>query len=248
MQSAKIPISAASGRVLTEFPLWDALPLIDATNSSPTPISSTNGVKDLMTINATPIKQELKTGFNWAIVLGVLFNILGLAALAQPFLASIATELYLGWVFAFLGGAQLVYAIKTRQEGGFWVKLLLSIMTIVAAFLLLSSPLAGVATLALIVGGWIFADGLANIFWGFQNRSQDGWILILLNGIVGVIFGAIIWFYWPLNAPFLIGLLVGIRFIFTGMKMIFLGTTGRQVIGSIDAAEQKIRSRISQTD
>ena len=54
-----------------------------------------------------------------------------------------------------------------------------------------------------------------------------GWVIF--NGIVTLLLGVMIWRGFPLSGVWAVGILVGIRLIFSGLTMLALGTAGRQL-------------------
>ena len=88
----------------------------------------------------------------------------------------------------------------------------------------------------LFLAVWFFVDGLFAIFNGISWRPQPGWGWMLLNGVIGIILGVMIYRQFPTSAVWLVGLLVGIRLLLAGWTMIALGAMGRQVAKEIDQA------------
>ncbi|MGA7933126.1 MAG: HdeD family acid-resistance protein [Kovacikia sp.] len=179
----------------------------------------------------TDIKSELKQGLNWSIAIGVLLILLGVAAIAFPVFSTYAAEIWISWIILFAGIGKIVYAFQTRNEGGFLWKLLLGILYAGTGVFLLVYPLQGILTLTLALGIFLLVEGVFEIILAFQMRPAKGWGLSLANGITTLILGGLIWFEWPLNGPFAIGLLVGISMIFTGFTRFSLSVAARSALG-----------------
>ena len=177
--------------------------------------------------------NKLKQGFNWSIVLGIMMVLLGIVAIARPFFATVLTELWLGWVFIFSGIVQSIYAVKTKDSGRFFLKFLLGILYLATGLILLVYPLQGVLTLTFVVGSCILAQSLAQIILSLQLRPDEGWAWVLFSGIIGTIFGSLIILQFPHNAPWLIGLLVGINLIVDGTSIGMLSVTARDAIEEV---------------
>ncbi|MBW4578178.1 MAG: HdeD family acid-resistance protein [Tildeniella nuda ZEHNDER 1965/U140] len=176
--------------------------------------------------------NDVKSRLNGSIVVGVLLILLGIAAIAFPFFSTLAAESWIAWIILFSGVSKLVYTFQTRQEGGFVWQLLLSLLYIGTAVLLLVYPLQGILTLTLALGAFLLTEGVFEIVYAFQRRSQPNWIWSLANGITTLVLGGLIWFEWPFNGPFAIGLLVGISIIFTGVSRIFLAIAARSSLNA----------------
>ena len=73
---------------------------------------------------------------------GIIMLVLGIIALVSPwFLTSLAVELMYAWLLLVYGIVQLLYAFKSRSIGGFLLKLLFGIISIIAAILFVSLPI-----------------------------------------------------------------------------------------------------------
>ena len=176
--------------------------------------------------------NDIKSSLNGSIVVSVLLILLGIAAIAFPYFSTLAAETWIAWIILFSGISKLVYTFQTRQQGGFVWQLLLSLLYIATAVLLLVYPLQGILTLTLALGAFLLTEGVFEIVFAFQRRSESNWVWSLANGITTLVLGGLIWFEWPFNGPFAIGLLVGISIIFTGVSRILLALAARSSLNA----------------
>lgn len=159
-------------------------------------------------------------------VMGIIMLAIGIIALIGPwFLASLAVELVFAWVLLVYGIVQFVYAFSSRSVGGFIFKLLYGIVSLIAGIILLLYPLAGVVRLSLVLGIYIFLDGVFRVIMAFQLRPLPKWGWVLFNGIVSIILGILIWSQWPFDAGWILGLYVGLSLIFNGIEAIIFPTS-----------------------
>jgi len=86
----------------------------------------------------------------------------------------------------------------------------------------ISHPLFGMATLALILAGYFVVDGIAEIAFSFQLKPRTGWGWMLLGGMVSLLLGLSLWRQWPISGLWAIGILVGVKLIVAGWAMIAL--------------------------
>ena len=171
-----------------------------------------------------PRRNQRNSGVT--VAMGIIMLVLGIIALLGPwFLASVAVELVYAWVLLIYGIVQFIYAFKSGSVGGVLFKLLFSIISIIAAILLLVYPLAGVFTLTLVLGVYIFLDGVFRVIMAFQLRPLPKWGWVLFNGIISIILGILIWSQWPRNAGWILGLFVGISLIVNGIEAIIFPTS-----------------------
>jgi uncharacterized membrane protein HdeD (DUF308 family) len=170
----------------------------------------------------TEIINEARRGLGWLMGLGVLMVLLGIAAIVEPFIATVAVARVLSWTFLLAGVIRTVHAFQSRQQQGFWLKLLVGILYIVAAILLLGNLFGAKLTLTLAFGWAILVQGIIEVIAAFKVRPQLNWNWMMLSGIVAIILGILILYRWPFNAVWLLGLFMGISFLFTGVWMIMI--------------------------
>jgi uncharacterized membrane protein HdeD (DUF308 family) len=176
-----------------------------------------------MTDNAIKPADALRKAASWSIFLGIVLLVLGVVAICFPLASSIAAAIWVAWLLVIGGAVLLVHAIRVRQESGFWLKLLWSIVYLVAGLLLLASPISGVLTLTLVLAVLWIVEGATAIALAFRLKPATPWGWVLFDGIVTVLLGLLVWIGWPGNAPWLLGLFLGISLISTGISLILFG-------------------------
>ncbi|MDP8966409.1 MAG: DUF308 domain-containing protein, partial [Cyanobacteriota bacterium] len=97
-------------------------------------------------------------------------------------------------------------------------------------------PLTGVLTLTLLLGSFLLTEGVFELILAFRLRPQQNWTWALGNGIITLLLGAMIWFQWPFDAPWLIGTLVGTSVLFTGISRVMLSLNARSALNHSDPA------------
>ena len=173
--------------------------------------------------------DEVKRNSRWALALGVLMILLGIAAIAEPFVATIAVTAVLTWTLLLVGIVRIVHAVQSRRQRGFWLKLLIGILYVIAAILLISNIFGAALTLTLVFGSAILAEGIFEVIAAFRVRPDRNWGWVLFSGITAIILGILILHQWPFNAIWLLGVLAGINFLFTGIWMIMLPLALRSI-------------------
>jgi uncharacterized membrane protein HdeD (DUF308 family) len=176
------------------------------------------------------ISGDVKKNINRSLVIGVLLIVLGIIAIALPSVSTIFAETWFALILISSGFAKLVYATETRDQGGFVWKLLLSGLYIATGIMLFVYPFNGILTLTLLLGSFLLTEGVFELILAFRLRPQQNWTWVLGNGIITLILGAMIWFQFPFNAPWLIGTLVGVSILFTGVSRVGLSLNARSVL------------------
>lgn len=166
--------------------------------------------------------------WGWMLSLGILWILLGTLAIIMPFAATLAFTLLLGGLFAVGGAAQIIQAFGCRGWRGFALHLIGGLLALGVGLMFLFYPIQGILTLTLVLGAYFLAEGILKIITAFQHRGVPAWGWVMFSGFVGVAIGLLIWFGWPSTAVWVLGLLVGIEFIFSGWAMVILGLGARE--------------------
>ena len=161
---------------------------------------------------------------------GVLFLVLGLLALIFPVVASkwVTAMVALGFLVGGLVGLINTFNRARRLRGAvtFW-RLVLSMLFTVTGFWMVHQLAAGplsavaqVAALALAIGVVFVVEGIVGIIVSLSNRQLRGWGWGLTNGVVTLILGVLILTMKFWNLLWVLGMLVGISFLFTGIDLL----------------------------
>ena len=168
---------------------------------------------------------------HWVLYLveGIIFVLLGAAAIVIPPVASLAVTIFLGWLFLIMGIVGLVAAFSMRHDPGFWWALLSAALAIVAGVLLLGWPVRGLLSLTLVLIVYFIVEGVSRIMFSLEHRRElsGRWGWMLASGIVDLILAALIFTGLPGTAAWAIGLLVGINMIFTGSALVAMALHAR---------------------
>jgi len=168
------------------------------------------------------MQAEIAEHKTWFYVLGVLLILLGMAAVAFPFVTTIAAKIFLGWLFLIGGVVTIIHAFSTRAWSEFFLDLLIGILYLVAGAWLAFFPLTGIITLTILLALMFIVQGVIEAGIAFRIRPHDGWAWMLFAGIVAVIVGVLLLAELPSSATWAIGLLVGINLIMSGVAYLVL--------------------------
>src|SRR5262249_58506031 len=169
-------------------------------------------------------RAETQIAAHWIgyVVLGIVLVLVGMAAIAFPFLSTIAAKIALGWIFVFSGVAIIVHAFSAGDWRGFFWNLLIGLLHLIVGGYLALLPLTGILTLTILIAALLIADGLLEVGMALRLRPQEGWGWILLSGLVAIAAGLLIALQLPNSSTWTIGLIVGIKMIFAGWAFITL--------------------------
>jgi uncharacterized membrane protein HdeD (DUF308 family) len=160
---------------------------------------------------------------------GIVLFILGLLAIVIPNVATLAVEVFIGWVLLLSGVVGLISTYRMRSAPGFGWSLLSAVIAIAAGVILLAWPLSGVFSLTVILTAFLTIEGIASIMMSLTHRHgfSARWALLLVSGVIDLILAALIFTGLPGTAAWAIGLLVGINLVFGGSALISMALTAR---------------------
>jgi len=169
---------------------------------------------------------------HWKLFLieGIVLGLLGVAAIAVPWIATLAFTLVLGWLFLISGIVGLVTTFWMRGAPGFWWSLFSAIVAIAAGLILLTSPVSGALSLTFVLIAFFVIEGIVTIMYAFEHRNQlsGRWGWMLASGIVDLILAGIIFAGLPGTAAWALGLLVGINLVFGGTAMVGMALAAKE--------------------
>lgn len=171
---------------------------------------------------------EVKENHTWFMVLGVVMVLLGIAAIVFPSVATLAVELFIGWILVFSGVAGIVNAFHVSKWAGFLFSMFGALLALGVGIILLLFPLSGILSLTLLVAAFLIASGLLRIFLAFRLRPLDHWGWHLFGGMLALVLAGLILSQLPEAAAWIIGLLIGVDLIFSGWTLIMLAASARR--------------------
>jgi uncharacterized membrane protein HdeD (DUF308 family) len=174
------------------------------------------------------IPHEIVQYWGWFLVFGIALVILGVAAVARSFMATIATMIFFGWLLLFASGIEIAQAVMVGHWAGFFHHLVAAILFGVAGLLLVTRPLISAETLTIFMAMFFLVGGLFQIIASIA-LALPGWGWQVLDGIVTFILGALVLAQWPISGLWVIGLFLGIDLIFFGWSWIALALDLRKM-------------------
>jgi uncharacterized membrane protein HdeD (DUF308 family) len=187
--------------------------------------------------------REMARHWGWFLALGVLLIIAGMAAIAFPFISTIAAKIAIGWIFMIGGIAELIHAFNVQRWGGFFWNLLIGLLYLVVGGWLAFFPLTGILSLTIVLAALFIAEGVMEAIMASRVRPREGWGWLLVSGLVAIAAGVLIALELPSSAVWALGLLAGINLLFSGWSFIFLALSGRRAGENTTAAASPASSR-----
>lgn len=164
----------------------------------------------------------------WSIALGVLMIVAGIIAMLEPELSGLVITIVVGWCAIFNGLMQIVYGFRTHGGWHVVLEVVLGIIYIIAGFYLLMHPGLGLLALTLILASFLLAYGIFAFILAFRMRPRNGWGWVLLDAIVTVLLGILIWIQWPASSLVIVGTLFGISIFISGITRLMVSLALRR--------------------
>jgi uncharacterized membrane protein HdeD (DUF308 family) len=174
--------------------------------------------------------KAVHDSWGWFLVLGICLVILGGAILTYTgtVYATLATALVFACFMLVGGVVYIVGAFFTRCWGGFFLSLLAGVLHLAVGAIILEHPVDALVVFTLLMAAFFFVEGLFRIVAALAGRFHY-WGWMLLNGVVTLVLGIMIWRRLPYDALWVVGLFLGIDMLISGVNYIALGLSARRL-------------------
>ncbi|MFZ0954730.1 MAG: DUF308 domain-containing protein [Candidatus Sulfotelmatobacter sp.] len=159
---------------------------------------------------------------------GVLLILLGMAAVGSPFLAAVAVNVAIAWLIVLAGSIHIILAFRAHGAGSMIWKLLVGVAYVCFGIYLILHPVLAVASLTLILASLFLIEGVLDIVLFVKMRSIGGSSWVLIDGIITILLGLLIYMQWPSSSAWAIGTLVGISLIISGVARVMMSLAVRK--------------------
>jgi uncharacterized membrane protein HdeD (DUF308 family) len=155
------------------------------------------------------------------LIMGIALAVLGLICITAPWLATITSVMFFGFLMIAAGITQIVSSFWAGKWSGMLLHLLIGILYTVVGFMISDEPVENAILLTKLIAIFLIVAGLFNIVAALLHRFHR-WGWVLLNGCITLLMGVLINRQWPGSGLWVIGLFVGIEMIFNGIGWIML--------------------------
>jgi uncharacterized membrane protein HdeD (DUF308 family) len=167
--------------------------------------------------------EEIRNSWGWFLALGILLMILGAVCIVGDVIATFATVQVFGWLLLISGIVALVHAFRTMTWSGFFLSLLSALFRGFTGYLLIRYPLAGAASLTLLLASFFVVGGVFRaIGAGMMKFPRWGWSVF--SGLVSLVLGVMLLTQLPVSSIWFIGFAIGVDLIVDGASLIGFAT------------------------
>jgi uncharacterized membrane protein HdeD (DUF308 family) len=176
---------------------------------------------------ASNLFDAIKSNARVAVITGIIMVICGVLAIGSPFAAGLSVMIFVGAMLVVGGIAECFLAFKAGAFSKGLLIFLLGVLMAITGFYLASQPVAGLASITIFLAAYFVVTGIFELIGAFQNRPAAGWGWMLFNGVVTLLLGIMIWRQFPLSGAWAVGILFGIKLLFSGWSLVFIGSSIR---------------------
>ena len=179
---------------------------------------------------ANSIASDVHTETTWSIVLSVLMIAVGVVAMWVPVFAGVAVTALVGWLLMFSGLLHVGFAWRAGRASSVVWEILLGVLYGAIGFYLVARPVAGLASLTLAIAAYLLIEGVLEFALSLRLRPAPGSGWLLVDSVVTLILAVMIWSTWPSSAVWIVGTLIGISMLFSGITRLMLSLAVRRIV------------------
>ena len=163
---------------------------------------------------------SLHLKWGWMLALGILLIVLGFVALGDTVALTVVSVFLIGWLL--LGSAliHIIHLIRHTEVRSFW-SFISVLLDIIVGVLLIADPALGAVTLTLVLAAFFIVTGVMRLIHA-ANSSIPHRFWPIINGLVSILLGVILWIHWPVSGLWFIGLAIAIELMLRGWTLVML--------------------------
>lgn len=181
------------------------------------------------------VRGTLAAHWRLLVLQGAVMVVLGIFAVVEPAVATLAVDYFVGWLFVISGLLGLAVMVSARNVQVFLWTLLTAALSLCVGILLVWRPVQGVVSLTLVLTALFIAEGVFQTVTSIAYRDvmPQSWVWMLLSGLSDLALAVIIILGWPVSAAWVLGLLVGINLITSGWAILMIAFAGREFVKTV---------------
>ncbi|MCL4675451.1 MAG: DUF308 domain-containing protein [Pararhodobacter sp.] len=164
------------------------------------------------------------------VLLGVVTLVLGVLALGNAAIASLAVVTMTGGVLLVGGGLQIIGGFSVDSPGGKLFAWAMGALMVFLGWSFIANPLDGILSLSLLILILLAAGGVLRIVFAWRLRNASGFWMMLVSGVLSILLAAYV-LSNPEATMLLLGTLLGVEMLLNGVGLIFFGRFLRHTEG-----------------
>ena len=147
-------------------------------------------------------------------------------------LAAVSVNLVIAWLIVLAGMVHLIIAHHAHRAGSSIWKLMIGFAYVLFGVYLIAFPVPDQASLALVLASLFLFEGIFDIAMFLRWRAIKGSSWVLLDGVLLLILGLMIYMRWPSIAAWAIGVLISVSLVSSGFTRVMLSLTARNAMAA----------------
>ena len=168
---------------------------------------------------------------HWKLFLfqGIVMVILGILAVAAPAWASVAVDIYIGWLFLLSGLIGAAAMFSAGNVSSFLWTFVTALLSIAVGVMLLWKPAEGTISLTMVLTAFLVFEGVFQTAasFGYRDTIPGSWGWMLVSGLSDLLLAGLIIWAWPDSAVWTLGIVVGVNLITSGTAVAMMAVGGR---------------------
>jgi uncharacterized membrane protein HdeD (DUF308 family) len=126
------------------------------------------------------------------------------------------------------GMVEIIHSFSARRWSGTLMHVLIGVLNVAVGLMIIDDPGESALVLTKIISIFLIVGGLFRIVAPLIQRF-NGWGWVLLNGVISLLLGVLVYKQWPASGLWFIGLYLGIDIIMNGWGYIMLALALKQL-------------------
>jgi uncharacterized membrane protein HdeD (DUF308 family) len=165
----------------------------------------------------TPAQQLKMTFIKNTKMIGIVMIIIGGLGILLPNFIGIAFNTFVGGIFLLAALALAFNAWHNKKQNmSLWFK---PFVLAALALIIFMHPAIILGVLGLLIAIYFLISGFSSIVLSVELQSSAK-LFSLLNGVISFVLGGIVLTNWPFSSAWIIGLIIGVTFIFDGIALL----------------------------
>lgn len=182
------------------------------------------------------IMNQIGRSAGWSIFASVAMIIVGFLAIIQPAITGVFTAVFIAWVLIISGIMHFVFASQTHTRGGsIWWEIFVGVLYIAIGIYMLSHPVLAVTALTAAIAAYLVLEAILEFALAHQFRGMKGTGWLVFHGIMSLILAWLIFRAWPINSAWVVGTLVGISMLFSGVTRLVLAMSVHRITKALSS-------------
>ena len=163
--------------------------------------------------------ERLRHRWGWFLALGILSVVFGLLALLAVVLATVTAVYIIATFMVVAGGAEITVGFGAKTWGRSSLMVLAGLVYITAGAFAFAQPVPAAVFLTLMLGIALLVAGVVRIVVG-THMVGHARTMVMIGGAFTALVGLLVVLGWPNNSVAILGTLLGVDLLFTGVMWI----------------------------